>query len=212
MANTITMTKLNFNYCLWLSLKFFRNIGPLGLAGLAILLSCSLFYLLMALPLNAQITVAQLNMQQQQFDNIKSSAITLPSAQETPANDMSQDIAAIKKLLPQANTLHGWLGLIDKAAIKQGLRLNRGDYKFTQIKQDKVIGKQKVTGNQNASRYEIVLPVTGQYVQIRQFIANVLHSQPALALSSVKIQRDNTLAANVEARLVFVLFLQGDSL
>jgi Tfp pilus assembly protein PilO len=102
--------------------------------------------------------------------------------------------------------LHDWLGLIDKSAFKHGLRLNRGDYKFTQIKQG------QIAGNQYASRYEIVLPVTGQYVQIRQFIANVLQSQPALALSSVKIQRDNTLATNVEARLVFVLFLQGDSL
>jgi Tfp pilus assembly protein PilO len=207
MENTIVMAKLNFNYCFWLTLKFLKNIGSLGLAGLAITLGCCLFYVLMVLPFNAQISLAQ-----QQLDNIKSNEITLPSVQEIPANDMSQDIAAIKKLLPQANTLHDWLGLIDKSAFKQGLRLNRGDYKFTQIKQGKVAGNQKVTGNQYASRYEIVLPVTGQYVQIRQFIANVLQSQPALALSSVKIQRENALAANVEARLVFVLFLQGDPL
>ncbi len=196
-----------WNYCIWLTLKFFKNIGPLGLAGLAILLGCGLFYVFMALPFKAQI-----NMAQQQLDAIKSNEITLPRAQEIPANDMSQDIAAIKKMLPQANTLHDWLGLIDKSAFKHGLRLNRGDYKFTQIKQSKIAGNQKVTGNQYASRYEIVLPVTGQYVQIRQFIANVLQSQPALALSSVKIQRENALAANVEARMVFVLFLQGDSL
>jgi Tfp pilus assembly protein PilO len=207
MGNPIAMTKLNFNDGIWLALKFLKNLGPLGLAGLAILLGCSLFYVFMALPLNAQI-----NMARQRLDNAKPNEMTLSNVQETPANDMSQDIAAIKKMLPQANTLHDWLGLIDKAAFKQGLRLNRGDYKFTQIKQGKVAGNQKITGNQYASRYEIVLPVTGQYVQIRQFIANVLYSQPALALSSVKMQRDNALAANVEARLVFVLFLQGDSL
>lgn len=195
------MAKINFNYGVWWALKFLKNIGPLGLAGLGILLGCSLFYVFMALPLKAQI-----NMAQQQLDNIQSSEISPVSVKETPANDMLQEIAAIKKMLPQANTLHDWLGLMDKAAFKQGLRLNRGDYKFTQIKQG------KVTGNEYASRYEIVLPVTGQYVQIRQFIANVLYSQPALALSSVKIQRENALATNVEARLVFVLFLQGDSL
>jgi Tfp pilus assembly protein PilO len=201
MENTVVMAKLNFNYGLCLMLKFFKNIGPLGLAGLSVLLGCSLFYVLGALPLNAQISLAQ-----QRLENIQSSEIKLVNTQEIPANDMSQDIAAIKKMLPQANTLHDWLGLIDKAAFKQGLRLNRGDYKFSQIKQG------KITSDQCASRYEIVLPVTGQYVQIRQFIANVLYSQPALALSSVKIQRENVLAANVEARLVFVLFLQGDSL
>lgn len=206
MGNPIAMTKLNFNDSLWLALKFFKNLGPLGLAGLAILLGCSLFYVLMVLPLNAQI-----NMAQQRFDNVKPNEMTLSNVQE-PANDMSHDIAAIKQMLPQANTLHDWLGLIDKAAFKQGLQLNRGDYKFTQIKQSKVASNQIVSDNQYASRYEIVLPVTGQYVQIRQFIANVLYSQPALALSSIKIQRDNALSANVEARLVFVLFLQGDSL
>ncbi len=201
MENSIAMTKINFNYGVWLALKFFKNIGPLGLAGLAILLGCCLFYVLLALPLNVQIITAQ-----QQLENVQANEITPVSVKETPANDRSQDIAAIKKMLPEANTLHDRLGLIDKAAFKQGLRLNRGDYKFTQIKQD------KAAGNQYASRYEIVLPVIGQYVQIRQFIANVLYSQPALALSSVKIQRENALAANVEARLVFVLFLQGDSL
>lgn len=207
MENTVVMAMLNFNYYLWLALKFFKKIGPLGLAGLAIALGCGLFYVLVALPLNVQIKMVQ-----QQLNSLQSSEITLFSEQELPANDMSQDIATIKKMLPQANTLHEWLGLIDDSAVKQGLRLNRGDYKFTQFKQGSVTGNQKVTDNQSASRYEIVLPVTGQYVQIRQFIANVLQSQPALALSSLKIQRDNTLSANVEARLVFVLFLQGDSL
>lgn len=201
------MTKLNFNDGLWLAHKFLKNLGPLGLSGLAILLSCGLFYVFIALPLNAQI-----NMAQQRLDSVKPNEMALSNVQETPTNGMSQDIAAIKQMLPRANTLHDWLGLIDKAALKQGLRLNRGDYKFTQIKQGKVVGNQKVSDNQYASRYEIVLPVTGQYVQIRQFIANVLYSQPALALGSVKIQRDNALSANVEARLVFVLFLQGDSL
>lgn len=207
MENPIAMIKINFNYYLWLALKFFKNIGPLGLVGLAILLGCGLFYVLMVLPFNAQINLAQ-----QQVETIQSSEVTSASVQEIPANDVSQDIAEIKQLLPQANTLHDWLGLIDKAAFKQGLQLNRGDYKFTQIKQGKVTGNQKITANQYASRYEIVLPVTGQYVQIRQFIANVLYSQPALALNSVKIQRENVLTANVEAILVFVLFLQEDSL
>jgi Tfp pilus assembly protein PilO len=201
MENPTVMTKINLNNLLWFALKFFKNLGPLGLAGLVILLGCSLFYVFIALPFKAQI-----NMAQQQLEAIQLSEVKPISAQESLASDMSQDIAAIKKMLPQANTLHDWLGLIDKAAIKQGLRLNRGDYKFTQIKQSKVIS------HEYASRYEIVLPVTGQYVQIRQFIANVLQSQPALALNSVKIQRENALTANVEARLVFVLFLQGDSL
>jgi len=116
------------------------------------------------------------------------------------AENMAHEVAAFKQLLPQSNTLHQWLGLIDKTALKQRLVLNHGDYKLTQTKQGEL------------SRYEIVLPVAGQYTQIRQFIANVLQLQPALALSNVKIQRDSVLSPTVEAKLVFVLFLQGGSL
>ena len=82
--------------------------------------------------------------------------------------------------------------------------LNRGDYKLTQIK--------PTPANSNPgqlSRYEIVLPVTGQYCQIRQFITQVLYQTPALALSEMQIKRENTLRPTVEARLVFVLMLQG---
>ena len=57
----------------------------------------------------------------------------------------------------------------------------------------------------------MVLPVAGSYVQIRQFITDVLQQLPALALSDLQITRDNAMSPTVEARLVFVLFLQGDS-
>ena len=114
-------------------------------------------------------------------------------------------MAAFNQLLPRADSLHQSLSLLDEAALKQRLVLNRGDYKFTQLKQA------QASNALNLSSYEVVLPVAGPYSQIRQFIANVLQQQPALALSEVKIKRDNSMSANVEARLVFVLYLQGDS-
>jgi len=53
--------------------------------------------------------------------------------------------------------------------------------------------------------------VNGKYTQIRQFIADILQKLPALALSDLQIKRENSLSPTVEARMVFVLFLQGDS-
>ncbi|PPD18607.1 MAG: hypothetical protein CTY27_01280, partial [Methylotenera sp.] len=81
---------------------------------------------------------------------------------------------------------------------------NRGDYKLTQI-------KQLQTSQGALARYEIVLPVTGQYTQIRQFIAQVLHQLPALALSDMQLKRENAQSPLVEAQLIFVLMLKGDS-
>jgi len=189
------MTKLTLHYWYWLLTRFFKKIDFSGLFGLAITLGCCLFYVMMILPLKEQI-----NLTQQQLENIKPEEIILQSTSGASAENMAHEVAAFKQLLPQSNTLHQWLGLIDKTALKQRLVLNHGDYKLTQTKQGEL------------SRYEIVLPVAGQYTQIRQFIANVLQLQPALALSNVKIQRDSVLSPTVEAKLVFVLFLQGGSL
>ena len=60
-------------------------------------------------------------------------------------------------------------------------------------------------------RYEIVLPLVGKYTQVHQFIQHVLQEIPALALSDLQIKRENSLSPTVEANLVFVLFLKGDS-
>ncbi len=202
MENDLTMTKLNLYYhSSWLLTRVPKKLGFFGLLALSITLGCCLFYAMVILPLNTQI-----NLIQQQLLHVKSDEIIFSSEQELPVKDQMEDIAKFKQLLPQANTLHHWLALIDKSAFKQGLKLNKGDYKFTQVKQ------LQIASNQYPSSYEIVLPVTGQYQQIRQFIDNVLLLQPALALGNIKIRRDSSLSSIVDARLVFVLFLQGDSL
>jgi Tfp pilus assembly protein PilO len=204
MAELYSLYSLDAQYGAWLLARISKKLGFFGLLGLAIMLGCGLFFAITIQPLKNQIILTQ--EQLEQLEQTRPQAIIAANKQEPVINDVALDVAAFKQLLPQANTLQHWLGLINKAAFKHGLKLNKGDYKFTQVKQG------QIARNQQTSSYEIVLPVTGQYAQIRQFIAHALQLQPSLALSSIKIQRDNTLSPNVEARLVFVLFLQGDSL
>ena len=152
----------------------------------------------------------QFNLMQQQLEQINLgelniAKLNIAKLQQASVNDTNQEMASFNQLLPRADSLQQSLSLLDNAALKQRLALNRGDYKFTQIKQA------QTSNALNLSSYEVILPVAGSYSQIRQFIANALQQQPALALSEVKIKRDNAMSANVEARLVFVLYLQGDS-
>lgn len=194
------MTKLNLHYAAWLLTAFSKKLGFFGLIALAISLVCCLFYVLKVLPLNKQ-----LNLAQQQLEHVNPGERNIANLQQAPVNDTAQEMATFNQLLPRADSLHQSLRLLDEAALKQRLVLNRGDYKFNQIKQA------QASSALNLSSYEVVLPVAGTYSQIRQFIASALQQQPALALSEVKIKRDNSMSANVEARLVFVLYLQGDS-
>lgn len=194
------MTKLNLHYGAWLLAAFSKKLGFFGLIAFAIMLVSCMFYVVKVLPLNKQFNLAQ-----QQLEHVNPDELNIAKLQQAPVNDTAQEMAKFNQLLPRADSLHQSLSLLDEAALKQRLVLNRGDYKFTQLKQA------QASNALNLSSYEVVLPVAGPYSQIRQFIANVLQQQPALALSEVKIKRDNSMSANVEARLVFVLYLQGDS-
>ena len=196
------MNKLDIHYVYWLSGRLSKTLGVWGLLGIVIILASSIFYFVNFLPASRQLLEVQNEFQNKleitQKNGRENSQKVIP-IQVVPAQTSTQEIAEFYKQFPAGASLPKWLRLIDTTALKRHLVLNRGDYKLTQSKQGQL------------QRYEIVLPVSGSYVQIRQFIADVLQQLPALALSDLQIKRDNAMSPIVEARLVFVLFLQGDS-
>ena len=196
------MNKLDIHYVYWLSGRLSKTLGVWGLLGIVIILASSIFYFVNFLPASRQLLEVQNEFQNKleitQKNGRENSQKVIP-IQVVPAQTSTQEIAEFYKQFPAGASLPKFLRLIDTTALKRHLVLNRGDYKLTQSKQGQL------------QRYEIVLPVSGSYVQIRQFIADVLQQLPALALSDLQIKRDNAMSPIVEARLVFVLFLQGDS-
>ena len=197
-------TWLNLDYLFWRMRQIVKKLGLFGLLGLAILLGCGLFYASKIMPIYNQILQNNENLQLVKLSNNEQNKLSIP-INNAPQQVTKDDIAAFYARFPNGASLPKWLSLINETAVEQGLLLNRGDYKLTQIKASPINSK-----SGQLSRYEIVLPVTGQYSQIRQFIAQVLYQLPALALSEMQIKRENTLAPTVDARLVFVLMLQGN--
>ena len=195
---------LNLHYWHWQLRQIVKKLGFFGLLGLAIILGCGLFYASKITPIHHQILQNNKIIQQLKLSNNQQNNLSTP-INNTPQQNTNDDIAKFYARFPNGASLPKWLSLINETALEQGLRLNRGDYKLTQIKASPINSK-----SGQLSRYEIVLPVTGQYSQIRQFVAQVLHQLPALALSEMQIKRENTLAPTVEARLIFVLMLQGN--
>ena len=198
------MAQFNLHYWLWQSRQIAKKLGLFGLLGLAIALGCGLFYASKITPINDKILQHNESIQQVKLNNAEQKNLSIP-INNVPQQITNDDITKFYARFPNGASLPKWLSLLNETAVKQGLLLNRGDYKLTQIKATQI----KANPGQ-LSRYEIVLPVTGQYSQIRQFIAQVLYQMPALALSEMQIKRENTLRPTVEARLVFVLMLQGD--
>ena len=201
-----TVTKLNLHYGVWVITNYAKKLGIFGLLGFTILISCCLFYMGQFIPLQQKISLQQVNLAEHQLDSSKVAPINSNQVQiKLPQQQTTiDDIAKFYAMFPEGASLPQWLNLIAETALKQRLVLNRGDYKLTQ----KNITKTK---QGQLARYEIVLPVVGQYTQIRQFIAEIMFLMPALALSDLQIKRENSLSPTVEARLVFVQLLQGDS-
>ena len=198
------MPWLNLHFWLWQIRQIVKNLGLFGMLGLAIILGCGLFYASKIMPISMQILQNNESIQQAKLSNNEQISLPMPD-NNAPQQITNDDITKFYARFPNGASLPKWLSLINETALKQGLLLNRGDYKLTQIKASPINSK-----SGQLSRYEIVLPVTGQYSQIRQFVAQVLYQMPALALSEMQIKRENTLAPTVDARLVFVLMLQGN--
>jgi Tfp pilus assembly protein PilO len=98
------------------------------------------------------------------------------------------------QLPPQASAPE-WLRILFSAASAHSLRLERGQYKLTVDKSGQLL------------EYEIVLPVRGNYVQIRKFLADALEKIPAAALDEITIKREAIGDSRINASIRFTLFL-----
>jgi Tfp pilus assembly protein PilO len=101
------------------------------------------------------------------------------------------------RLLPAKASAPDWLKIVFSAADSHAVGLERGDYKMN------------VDRNGRLLAYEIGLPVRGSYVQIRQFIAEVLDRIPAVALDEFIVKRETIGDPRIDASIRFTLFLDG---
>ncbi len=95
-------------------------------------------------------------------------------------------------LVPHDETPWALQGLIDEAQTA-GLTLSRASY-------------ESVTDQAGGfRRYVVTFPVQGRSDAVRNFITGALKKQPALALVSANFSRERVDAAEVDARIQFVL-------
>lgn len=157
--------------------------GMLGLAGFALALAFGLTVLLPDSARNHQL--------EQQLTRLLQSG-QAPAAANTPLDKL----AGFYESFPRGETIPDWLDKIYGIADQQKLNLELGEYALTQAKSSRL------------DQFRIVFPVKGSYPQIRKFISAALATAPALALDSVSLKRDKAGDGNVDARIVFLLYLE----
>lgn len=96
-------------------------------------------------------------------------------------------------------SLSEWLNKLYAAAAAQQLVLEQGEYRVIPSKNGKL------------ARYQITLPVKGNYLQIRKFVAQALTDVPIAALEEISFKRETIGATDVETRIKLTLFLSAES-
>jgi len=193
------MDYLNLHYIQWLSSSLLKKLGSWGILGVLLSVFSIIFYVSKTPELVTLTETAQSRLEALKTQNEMRPEVKIPSQQ-----NILEEINIFYERFPNAVELPKILSEINNLAEKQKLALNSGDYKFNKLKQTTSLRQHALT------KYEIVLPVQGDYPKIRAFIASTLEDIPAIALSDLEITRESTLDANVEAKLVFVLFVKGE--
>jgi len=87
------------------------------------------------------------------------------------------------------------LGRIHRAALHNQLLLKKGEYKLSR------------EADFRLTRYEITLPVSGDYSSVRGFVNEVLQAVPSAALDELTLKRESADQPELEARVRFSVFL-----
>lgn len=207
--------RLNRQNLTWLAYQIIKKLGLLGLLGLFIALVCLLVLITKLIP--QQNKIRDLVTQSHLLNANQHSQQTIQiSNQENIAMVKQASLADFEKFyatFSNSESLPNTINLIRENAQKQKLVLTQGDYKLIQAKaalQASQRANFTALYPQQLAHYEIILPITGTYQQIRTFIADVLYQLPALALSDMQIKRENTLNPLVDARLAFTFLIHDN--
>lgn len=166
-----------------------KRSGWPGVAGLALLAFCLAFQFSAIGP--ARTRLEQLG---QEAVSLRARVEHMPrqAVSDTP----TEQLAAFYRRFPSGRSAPDWLEKVYLAAQQQSLPLERGEYRAVREKQGRL------------TRYSILLPVKGSYVQIRRFLAAVLADVPAASLDSVAFERQKIGDGAIEAKIRLTLYLE----
>ena len=158
-----------------------RDLGAAGVAAFALFAGAALLYALAVQPMQAQNETLDASL-----------ARIARQAQPRQALNSADKLAAFYGYLKKDEEVPDWLAKLYAIGKATGIELQSANYTT-----------QKDGGR--LERYEITLPVTGSYGQIRDFMKRALAEIPVLSLDQVTLKRENRNDGAVRAELKLTL-------
>jgi Tfp pilus assembly protein PilO len=159
-----------------LPLRLRADLGPAGLAGLALLAAAALFFALVLQPMQKQSRALQAALE----------------SRAASAQSGAGSAAGLYRFLERKEETTDWLAKLHAIGQASGVELRSASYR-TQA------------AGTRLERYEIVLPVSGSYAQIRDFLKRALAEIPVLSLDQVSLRRESRNDSRVRAELRLTL-------
>jgi hypothetical protein len=158
------------------------ELGTPGLAAAGLLAAGTLFLFLVLQPLEQRSAALESRL-----------AAGAPAAGRAGASSAAR-LAGFYRFFETGEAATDWLARLHAIGAATGVELQSAAYTLNK------------TGTR-IERYEIVLPLTGSYPQIRAFLRNVLAEIPVLSLDQVQIRREGGRDGRVQAEARLTLHL-----
>jgi Tfp pilus assembly protein PilO len=166
-----------------------ESLGTAGVVGVALVVFAATLYATAVAPLSAE--RARLRAEAERMQQ----RLQMSGSPAGVKGTLAEQLATFYAFFPPPQSSPDWLGKIHAAAKAKGLVLQSGEYKLERSPESRL------------ARYQITLPVTGSYAQLRGFVGQVLADVPAAALEEITLRRESVSSPRLEARIRLTLYL-----
>ncbi|HTM61894.1 MAG TPA: GspMb/PilO family protein [Burkholderiales bacterium] len=158
------------------------ELGTTGLAALVLFIAAGAFMTFVLQPMKAQ------NRMLEAQAGIGRDLATVSGV------NAAEKVASVYEYLEKPEATTDWLAKLYAIGRATGVELQSANYKT-----------QSAGGR--LQRYEIVLPLTGSYAQMRDFLKRSLAEIPVLSLDQIVLKRENRREGQVQAELRLTLHM-----
>ena len=166
------------------------HLTSAGTAGAALLLSTLAFQFLIVQPREARLEAMREGVAR------RAQSVHHVSMPDGLPHSATEKLQAFYAFFRRERKMSDWLARIYDVAERAGVSLQQGDYRL--------IGSVDTA----LDRYEMTLPVTGDYGKIRSFAEGVLNAVPVASLDHIAFRRQRTNQSDVDAEMRFTVYLE----
>ena len=159
------------------------ELGITGLAALFLFAAAGVFFTLVLQPIQEKSRV------------LESRAGMVRDAAPGQGGNASEKVGAVYEYLKKPESTTDWLAKLYAIGAATGVELQSASYKT------------QATPGSRLERYEIVVPLSGSYTQMRDFLKRSLAEIPVLSLDQISLKRENRREGTVQAELRLTLHM-----